>query len=244
MIMPKLQAVIKIALLQGTRWSNSCKSQRKEKENRLIDLLPLCNWKGNYLVLSFTREWKKNDDNFPERFTQHFSPRLGHRLYEIAVTNTCDYIYGRDFARQRSAAQLCDPETLSDICNTNFRNISPLEKINRPCNEKSPQVKHVTKLCTAGGGVVRAGAASGNKDNERVEPLTAAGRYVVGLVGHLSRTEWNWAGAGIVGGGGGGGDCAHVMCPWSLPGGLSLSDCLPCLLPAACLHGTSILKSN
>lgn len=68
----------------------------------------------------------------------------------------------------------------------------PVEKINRPCNEKSPQVKHVTKLCTAGGGVVRAGAASGNKDNERVEPLTAAaGRYVAGLVGHLSRTEWN-----------------------------------------------------
>lgn len=131
MIMPKLQAVIKIALLQGTRWSNSCESQRREKENRLIDLLPLCNWKGNYLALSFTREWKKNDDNFPERFTQHFSPRLGHRLYEIAVTNTCDYIYGRDFARQRSAAQLCDPETLSDICNTNFRNISPRRK-NKP----------------------------------------------------------------------------------------------------------------
>lgn len=100
-----------------------------------------------------------------------------HRLmpFEIAVTNTCDYIYGRDSLGS-------DPQALSDICNTNFRNTP--EKINRPCNEKSPQVKHVTKLCTAAaaGAAATAGAASGNKDNERVEPLTADHRLLVDML--------------------------------------------------------------
>lgn len=118
------------------------------------------------------------------RFISHQGPSSlrPHRsmLCEIAVTNTCDYIYGRD--------SLCsDPQALSDICNTNFRNTP--EKINRPCNEKSPQVKHVTKLCTAagaaataGGATAAAGAASGNKDNERVEPLTADHRLLVDML--------------------------------------------------------------
>lgn len=121
-----------------------------------------------------------NDDNFLGRHTHHFSPGPTSSylprsmLYEIAVTNTCDYIYGRD--------SLCsDPQALSDICNTNFRNTP--EKINRPCNEKSPQVKHVTKLCTAATAVAAgAGAASGNKDNERVEPLTADHRLLVDML--------------------------------------------------------------
>lgn len=108
----------------------------------------------------------------PQPPTSSYLPRS--MLYEIAVTNTCDYIYGRD--------SLCsDPQALSDICNTNFRNTP--EKINRPCNEKSPQVKHVTKLCTAATAVAAgAGAASGNKDNERVEPLTADHRLLVDML--------------------------------------------------------------
>lgn len=139
-------------------------------------------------------------------------------LYEIAVTNTCDYIYGRD--------SLCsDPQALSDICNTNFRNTP--EKINRPCNEKSPQVKHVTKLCTAAAaataGGATAGAASGNKDNERVEPLTADHRLLVDmLLGWLVI----WAELSAKGGGASSPfSCYGPNLPACLPGGLSA--CLP-----------------
>lgn len=143
-------------------------------------------------------------------------------LYEIAVTNTCDYIYGRD--------SLCsDPQALSDICNTNFRNTP--EKINRPCNEKSPQVKHVTKLCTAAAaataGGATAGAASGNKDNERVEPLTADHRLLVDmLLGWLVI----WAELSAKGGGASSPfSCYGPNLPACLPGGLfaCLLACLP-----------------
>lgn len=161
MIMLKLPAVIKIAQLEGARATVTRKSTLLQLKRQLSCAL--------FRSRASRKKWQ-----FSEMFTQHF---LAQAVRDCGYKHMWLYLWQglRTAAIRRPLAtfaiQIFEISTYSP---SPPHTHTKKKKINRPCNEKSPQVKHVTKLCIAGGGgrLGAGAAASGNKDNERVEPLT------------------------------------------------------------------------